>query len=67
MNDGPDINAEWRPTDNRPADHLPAIVVPAAVGPTTPLPAATLIPALIANEGERASWRYVEFFTVQYP
>jgi len=45
------------------ADHLPAIVQlkPAAIG--TPTPAAFLIPALIADAGDAAGWRYVEFFT----
>jgi site-specific recombinase XerD len=63
MNDDVNIGTERRLTDNQLADHLPAVIVPVAVGLTTPLPAATLIPVLIANEGERASWRYVDFFT----
>src|SRR5271165_5248928 len=41
-------------------DQLPAIIKAAEL---TPLPAAHLVPALIADLGEQASWRYVEFFT----
>jgi site-specific recombinase XerD len=63
MNDDLDIDTEQHLTDNQLADRLPAVVMPAGAGLTTPLPNAALIPALIANEGERASWRYVDFFT----
>src|SRR5271167_3087745 len=42
---------------------LPALVSSTAVRVTTPLPAGNLIPSLIANAGESASWRYVDFFT----
>ena len=39
---------------------LPAIIPPGALAP----PSEThLVPLLIANEGEKAGWRYVEFFT----
>ncbi len=41
-------------------DQLPAIVQPGAL--TTPADT-YIVPALIANAGEAAGWRYVEFFT----
>ena len=44
-----------------PPDQLPAIVPPAAL--TSPANTTYLIPALIADAGEAAGWRYVEFFT----
>jgi site-specific recombinase XerD len=40
---------------------LPAIVPPTAL--TTPMPDTHLVPALIADAGDAAGWRYVEFFT----
>ena len=41
---------------------LPAIIEPAAL--TTATPTDTyIVPALIADAGEQAGWRYVEFFT----
>jgi hypothetical protein len=53
------------PSDTAPTDtdHLPAILPPAGRGVLTPLPAAHLIPTLIADAGDHASWRYVDFFT----
>ena len=39
---------------------LPAIIVP---GPPAPPSDGHLVPALMADLGEQASWRYVEFFT----
>ena len=42
---------------------LPAIISPAASALTTPMLGSHLIPALIADAGGQASWRYVEFFT----
>ena len=43
-----------------PPDQLPAIVTPGALA----TPADTyIVPALIADLGEAANWRYVEFFT----
>jgi site-specific recombinase XerD len=63
MNDGLDPGSAPRPMDGQPAGHVPMIIAPASAGLMTPLPEAALIPALIANEGERASWRYVDFFT----
>ena len=47
----------------RMSDQLPAIIEPAEPGALTPLPAGHLVPALIADAGEQAGWRYVEFFT----
>ena len=44
-------------------DQLPTIFRPEPAAVTTPLPATHLIPALIANAGDQASWRYVDFFT----
>ena len=45
-----------------PSDQLPAIIEPAAL--PTPAPADTyIVPALIADLGDQANWRYVEFFT----
>jgi site-specific recombinase XerD len=41
------------------ADQVPAIIPPGAL--TAPADAA-LVPALIADAGDQASWRYVEFF-----
>src|SRR6202521_944409 len=41
-------------------DQLPAIIPPGAL--TTPADT-YIVPALIADLGEQASWRYVEFFT----
>jgi len=37
------------------------VSVPAS--PLLSLPSAQLVPATVAEVGERASWRYVEFFT----
>ena len=43
-----------------PTDQLPAIIPPGALA----TPADTsIVPALIADAGEQAGWRYVEFFT----
>jgi hypothetical protein len=43
-----------------PPDQLPAIIEPAALS----APADTcIVPALIADAGDTAGWRYVEFFT----
>src|SRR5271166_3330751 len=41
-------------------DQLPAIIPPGAL--TTPADT-YIVPALIADLGEQAGWRYVEFFT----
>jgi hypothetical protein len=47
------------------SDPLPAIVQPTALATVlTTAPTGThLVPALVADLGEQASWRYVEFFT----
>jgi ABC-type Fe3+ transport system substrate-binding protein len=39
--------------------------LPAVFLETAPVPTAgpTIVPALIASEGDAAGWRYVEFFT----
>ena len=42
------------------SDQLPAIIPAGAL--TTPADT-YIVPALIADLGEQASWRYVEFFT----
>jgi site-specific recombinase XerD len=45
-----------------PSDQLPAVIEPTAV--PTQAPAGTYtVPALIAELGDQANWRYVEFFT----
>ena len=51
----------YQPDD--PPDHLPAIVPPRRLGALTPLPHGQLIPALIVDAGDQASWRYIDFFT----
>jgi hypothetical protein len=42
-------------------NQLPAFVPPSAVL-TTPIPDTRLVPTLIANAGEQAGWRYIDFF-----
>ena len=44
-----------------PPDQLPALVQPTAL--TTLTDSRHLVPALIADAGEPAAWRYIEFFT----
>jgi site-specific recombinase XerD len=58
-----DSNPLDPPDEFRP-DQLPAVMPPAGVV-TTPLVAyaTTLVPALVADAGDAAGWRYVEFFT----
>lgn len=41
-------------------DQLPTLILPGAL---TPLPDGKLIPTLIAEAGEHAAWRYIDFFT----
>jgi hypothetical protein len=41
---------------------LPVIITPAEITPSD-VHASLVVPALIANIGNDASWRYVEFFT----
>ena len=43
-------------------DHLPAILPPTATALASPLDSG-LIPTLIADAGDSASWRYIDFFT----
>jgi site-specific recombinase XerD len=45
-----------------PSDQLPAVLEPSPVPPPAPADTYT-VPALIADLGDRAGWRYVEFFT----
>ena len=56
------IAPQTDPAKEHPAD-LPAILPPAERGMLTPLPAAHLIPRLISDAGDNASWRYIDFFT----
>lgn len=44
-------------------DQLPAVIPPDRPGTLAALSDAHVVPALIANAGEQAGWRYVEFFT----
>src|ERR1700732_1070062 len=44
------------------SDQLPAIIAPAAL-PTAARADTYIVPALIADLGDQAGWRYVEFFT----
>ena len=46
-----------------PADQLPAIIDPPRPGALTPLPDGNLIPTLIADAGDQAAWRYIDYFT----
>ena len=43
------------------SQQLPAVVLHSALAPSAEI---GLVPALIADAGEQAGWRYVEFFTV---
>jgi site-specific recombinase XerD len=54
---------ESAPLDPHPTDQLPAIIRPAALTSPIDAYAATLVPALIADAGDAAGWRYIEFFT----
>jgi site-specific recombinase XerD len=44
-------------------DELPAVIEPVRPGALTPLPSADLNPPLIADAGDQAAWRYIDFFT----
>jgi site-specific recombinase XerD len=46
-----------------PTDQLPEIIEPARSGALTPLPTDQLLPTLIADAGDQAAWRYIDFFT----
>jgi hypothetical protein len=41
----------------------PAIIPPARPGAQTPLPDGKLIPTLVADAGDQAVWRYIDYFT----
>ena len=49
-----------RPGTEMTSERLPAIIRPSAL---TPIDGAHLVPALIADAGDPAAWRYIEFFT----
>ena len=57
------MTPESEPPDEPTTVHLPAILPSIRSGALTPLPDATLIPSLIADAGDAASWRYIDFFT----
>jgi site-specific recombinase XerD len=46
-----------------PPDQLPAIIEPTAPTTVTTPTSTYMVPALIADLGDQAGWRYVEFFT----
>jgi len=50
-------------SSDEPPVQLPAIIEPTTPDALTPLPSAHLIPTLISNAGDQASWRYIDFFT----
>jgi hypothetical protein len=51
----------FKMTAMTPPDQLSAIVTPGALA--TPIDTSLVVPALIADLGDAANWRYVEFFT----
>jgi hypothetical protein len=53
---------ESDPPSDRPVQ-LPAVISPGALTGPMDAYAAALAPTLIANVGDAAGWRYVEFFT----
>jgi site-specific recombinase XerD len=50
-------------SDEQPPVQLPAIIESTMPGALTPLPDGQLIPSLVADAGEQAAWRYIDFFT----
>jgi site-specific recombinase XerD len=48
---------------DEPPVQLPAIIESTMPGALTPLPDGQLIPSLIADAGDQACWRYIDFFT----
>jgi hypothetical protein len=42
---------------------MPQLPAPLKPGTLTTEAAAHLVPALIADEGDEAAWRYIDFFT----
>ena len=56
------LRSEGRgPILDEPKDQLPATIVQSGI--TADQRAPNVVPALIADLGEEAAWRYVEFFT----
>ena len=45
-----------------PHDQLPAVIKPGAVTTAAPFDA-QLVPAIVADAGDHAAWRYIDFFT----
>jgi site-specific recombinase XerD len=45
-------------------EQLPAVLPPGAIAPVSSGDTLYMVPALIADLGDQASWRYVEFFAV---
>src|SRR3954453_5372231 len=45
------------------SEQLPTIIPPGDLAPATPTDTLYVVPALIADLGDAAGWRYVEFFT----
>jgi hypothetical protein len=46
------------------SDQLPAVLPSGAIAPADSGDTLYMVPALIADLGEQAAWRYVEFFAV---
>jgi site-specific recombinase XerD len=57
------MTAPDRPESDPTDDQLPAILQPAEPTDLAASVAAGLIPTLIADAGDQASWRYIDFFT----
>ena len=47
----------------KPSDQIPALIEPGRPSRLAELPGGEVIPALIADAGEQAAWRYIDFFT----
>src|SRR3954453_617938 len=45
------------------SEQLPTIIPPGDLAPATPTDTLYIVPALIADLGDAAGWRYIEFFT----
>jgi hypothetical protein len=55
---------ESDPLDRHPtANQLPAIIPPGTLATATDADPVAVVPVLIADAGDAAGWRYVEFFT----
>jgi hypothetical protein len=46
---------------------LPAVLHSGAVAPASAIDTYKVVPALIADAGEPAAWRYIEFFSANIP